>query len=77
MDRMKAINFDGQGGTGGSGGAGEQAGVPQTDDPKKEKKSKPMSRRLSAIISQCSSKMTEILSWQSKVAENKPGLMLA
>lgn len=42
----------------------------------KPPKAKPMSRRLSTSIAQCSSKITEIVSWEAKLAENKAGLKL-
>lgn len=51
---------------------------PTETDPKNAKgnKVKPMSKRISSNITACSSKMTEILSWQSKLSENKTGLIL-
>lgn len=57
---------------GASTGTGEQPTIPVP----KDKKQKPMSKRLSAFISQCSAKMTEIMSWQAKLDENKIGLIL-
>ena len=52
-------------------------GQPGNDDKnKKEPKVQPMSKRISKSIGQCSSKMTEVLSWQSKLHENKAGLNL-
>ena len=48
----------------------------ETPAAEKKGKPKPMSKRISTNISQCSAKMTEILSWQAKLDENKPGLIL-
>ena len=48
---------------------------PETPAPTR-KKTQPMSKKLSTFISQCSGKMTEILSWQAKLDENKSGLIL-
>ena len=51
---------------------------PETPGPSgvNRQKTKPMSKKLSTFISQCSAKMTEILSWQAKLDENKSGLIL-
>ena len=68
LDKLKAVSFAAAG--------TEGKPKPQEDDNKKNPKVKPMSKRVSTSISQCSSKMTEILSWQSKLAENKSGLNL-
>ena len=59
----------------GASGPG-QHGLGNHEDKKKEPKVQPMSRRISKCIGQCSSKITEVLSWQSKLQENKPGLNL-
>lgn len=50
--------------------------VPNPGGLPKDKKQKPMSKKLSSFISQCSGKMTEIMSWQAKLDENKSGLIL-
>lgn len=42
----------------------------------KKPKEKPMSKKVATAISQCSSKLTEILSWKAKLQENTGGLML-
>ena len=67
MDRMR-FSLDGRVVT-------EPAGNRDTPE-EKGKKQKPMSRRLSASISACSSKMTEVLAWQATLDDNKVGLML-
>lgn len=56
----------------GSGGPPADGKPPR--GPKKETKT--LSRKITGSIAQCSAKMTEILSWQSKLAENKNGLNL-
>lgn len=61
-------SYDGGQGAGGGGGGPEL--------PENQKKTKPLSKRLSTAISQCSSKMTDVLAWQSKIKENKTGLNL-
>ena len=67
MERLGSVTFGG----GGTGGVGE---TPNLEE--KQPKVKPMSKRLAGSISQCSSKMTEILSWESKVQDNKSGMSL-
>ena len=61
-------------GGGGGGVAPGQGGPPEK---KAKDKVKPMSKRLSSSISLCSSKMNEVLVWQSKLQENKVGLHLS
>ena len=43
----------------------------------KAPKVKPISRQVTGCLTQCSAKMTEIISWQSKLTDNKSGLILA
>ena len=43
----------------------------------KAPKVKTISRQVTGCLTQCSAKMTEIISWQSKLTENKCGLTLA
>ena len=69
MDRIKQIAFGGMAST-------DAPTPPGHEEKDKAKKQKPLSKKLSSNISACSSKMTEILSWQSKLDENKTGLML-
>jgi len=40
------------------------------------RKNKPMSKKLSSNIAACSAEMTEILSWEAKIQENRAGLIL-
>ena len=72
FDKLKSVSFESDPGAGGGGA------LPDHDDQSKNKnaKAKPMSKKLSSSISACSSKLTEILSWQSKLGENKVGLIL-
>lgn len=81
MDALKAVSFGLGPGTGSgplgadqnpAGGEGNGDGSGN----KKAPKPKPMSRRLSTSIATCSSKVTEILSWISKLDENKTGMNL-
>ncbi len=58
-------------------GAENGKGPTPPEPTKPQAKVKPMSRRLATNISQCSSKITEILSWEAKLKENKNGLSLA
>ena len=67
---MKSLESDAT-----TGSTGGNAGLPKPDE-KKTKGQKAMSKRLSGAISQCSSKMTEVLSWQSKLQDNKVGMIL-
>lgn len=71
IDRIKGISF----GSGPSQPGGDIP-APAPGDNQKGGKAKPMSRKLSTAISQCSAKMTEVLSWQCKLDENKGGLQL-
>lgn len=68
IEKLKAVSFD----------QGEAKKPPENlkggGEPKA--KAKPVSRRLSTNISQCSAKITEIVSWEAKLAENKAGLKL-
>lgn len=79
MDALKAVSFGLGTGSGSLGADQKQAGGEGNGDGpgnKKAPKPKPMSRRLSTSIATCSSKMTEILSWKSKLDENKTGMNL-
>lgn len=69
-------SFGGAAGSGEPGQGGPNPTGPPADGkpPRKDKQQKPMSRKITTGISQCSAKMTEILSWQSKLVENKNGL---
>ena len=69
MDKFKGISF-------GGGGSKAEGSLPAPDGnvPKKEPKVQPMSKKLSKYISQCSTKMTDVLAWKSKLDENKSGL---
>lgn len=58
-------------------GQGTVPGRVDENEPENNKKAKPLSRRLSTSIGACSTKMTDVLSWDSKLAENKIGLILA
>ena len=58
-------------------GNGLDVGPDRTPASKKNKPPKTMSKQITSCISSCSAKMTEILSWQAKLAENKNGLILA
>ncbi|CAK8995275.1 unnamed protein product [Durusdinium trenchii] len=58
-------------------GAPGSKGEEEIPDPKRKDKVKPMSRKMTGCISQCSAKLTEILAWQSKLDENKNGLTLS
>ena len=71
FDKVKAISFDG-----GDPAAGTSSEKNDEDNKKQAAKVKPMSKKVSTTISTCSSKMTEILSWQAKLQENKVGLKL-
>lgn len=75
LEKLKAVSFGAEptGPTGGPGGGGGLNG----DDPKKNSKVKPMSKKISTALAQSSSKMTEVLAWQAKLVENKAGLILA
>ena len=66
-------------GLGSGAGNGVDAGLlpDRNQPPKKTKPPKTISKQMTGCISQCSSTMTEILSWQAKLAENKTGLILA
>eukprot|EP00435_Cladocopium_sp_Y103_P013603 s3511_g3.t1 len=69
MDKFKSLTF------GGGSHEGEGSLPPDGNVPgKKEPKVQPMSKRLSKYISQCSTKMTDVLAWKSKLDENKTGL---
>ena len=70
MKALQGVSFGGGGGGGGS--VGPHGNLPAA--PEKKDKVKPMSRRLSNSIGQCSTKMNEILVWKAKLQENKPGL---
>jgi hypothetical protein len=70
MDKFKGINFGG----GGPKAAAGSLPAPDGNVPKKEAKVQPMSKRFSKYISQCSTKMTDVLAWKSKLDENKTGL---
>ncbi len=67
MDKLKAFSFGG-----GPGKEGNHVPLP----PEPQKKAKPMSKRLSSNISQCSAKLAEVVSWEAKIQENKAGLKL-
>ena len=70
VSKMTSVSF------GADGSAGPpQPAIPDQEN-KKGNKTKPMSKKISSSITSCSSKMTEILSWQSKLTENKSGLIL-
>ena len=58
-------------GLGSGAGNGVDAGLlpDRNQPPKKTKPPKTISKQMTGCISQCSSKMTEILSWQAKLAE--------
>lgn len=66
IDKLKAFSF-------GAGSSGDPS-VVIPEQP--QKKQKPMSKKLSSTISQCSEKMTEVVSWEAKIKENKAGLKL-
>ena len=69
MDKLK-MNFD-------AAAAAPPNGSPQPGEGgRKPPKIKPLSKRISSSIAMCSSKMTEIMSWQAKLAENKGDLKL-
>ena len=69
MDKLK-MNFDA------AAGPPNEAPQPGEGGGRKQPKIKPLSKRISSSIAMCSSKMTEILSWQAKLAENKGNLKL-
>lgn len=49
------------------GGTG--LGAPAPEAPKKEKKVPPMSKQLASKLSQCSQRLSEIVSWEAKLAD--------
>lgn len=61
MERIQGISFGGPGDVAAGGGGGGGGGGNEDDRKDKNKKTKPMSKKLSTSISQCSSKLTEIL----------------
>ena len=73
LKALQGVSFGG-GGSGGAGSVGPHGNPPPAPD--KKDKVKPMSKRLSTSIGQCSTKVNEILVWKAKLQENKPGLKL-
>ena len=68
LDKLKAVSF--------ATGSTVQNNNNNSPEDDKNKKVKPMSKRISTCISQCSAKMTDILSWKAKLTENKVELNL-
>lgn len=77
MGKIDNVSFGARGQPGNPGADGVPGQPDQSQKPGKAPKQKPMSKKLSGNISTCSAKMTEILSWQSKLDQNTGGLNLA
>ena len=77
MGKISKVSFGPSGIAGNGNGGGAPGHVDQNQKPNKVAKPKPMSKKLSGNISTCSAKLTEVLSWQSKLDQNASGLNLA
>lgn len=74
MGKINNVSFGARGQPGNPGTDGVPGQPDQSQKPGKVPKQKPMSKKLSGNISTCSAKMTEVLSWQSKLDQNTGGL---